>query len=140
MPATRIILLRRISAPAAAVFDQLSHPDAVARWWGTTEQRLFSAEVVAVRGGPFQLVTVDAAGVSVEEDGRVTLVEPGALLIVEFAGSPIQSVTFQLRPTATGCELTMTHVPFADPAEREARRLRWEVQLDRLVEQAERRY
>jgi uncharacterized protein YndB with AHSA1/START domain len=139
---TSLTLVRRIAARPSIVFDALSTAEGVAAWWGPDGGPVLAAEMDARVGGAFRVRFRTLDGNEHESSGEILEVIPPERLVMSWrwssGGEPVEAgrisrVEIDLRPIATGTELTFTHADLADDASRDSHAWGWGGALDKLV-------
>jgi uncharacterized protein YndB with AHSA1/START domain len=108
----RIAVSRRFKAPAERVFDAWLDPASAGRWlFATPTGEVVRVEIEGRTGGSFTIVD-RRDGEDVEHVGRYLEIDRPRRLEFSF-GVPKYSkeqavVAIDIRPSATGCELTLT--------------------------------
>lgn len=114
------VLVRRIAARPAIVFEALVTADGIASWWGPADEPAISATVDPRVNGSFRVRFRTADGREHECAGQfLEIVEPTRVVISwrwadggepdEVAADNVSRVEFRLRPIDTGTELTLVH-------------------------------
>ena len=112
---TSLTLVRQIAARPAIVFDALTTPDGIAVWWGPDAGPVLLAEADPRVGGRFRVRFRMLDDTEHEASGDyLEVVRPERLAMTwRWLGGqedPGESrLAFDLRPTDTGTELTLTH-------------------------------
>jgi len=137
---TSLTLVRRLAARPSIVFDALTTPEAIARWWGPDAGPVLVAEADARIGGSFRVRFRMADGSEHESSGTYLEVDKPRRLAMSWrwAGgeAPGESrVEFNLRPVAEGTELTLTHSGLPDEDTRRSHEEGWTGALDKLVQE-----
>jgi len=110
-----ITLVRRIAARPSIVFEALTTPAGIARWWGPDEGPVLIAETDVRVGGLFRVRFRRLDGSEHESSGRYVEVRPPERLVMSWRWlggeeDPGESrLQFDLRPIPGGTELTLTH-------------------------------
>lgn len=135
---TSLTLVRRLSARPSVVFDALTTPEGVARWWGPDGGPVLVSEIDARVGGRFRVRFRMLDGSEHESQGEYLVVEaPRRLAMswrwVQGGDDPGESlVEFSLRSVAGGTELTLTHSRLGSDAARHSHEQGWAGALDKL--------
>jgi uncharacterized protein YndB with AHSA1/START domain len=134
---TSLTLVRRIKAPPASVFDALTTPEGIARWWGPDAGPVLRAETDLRIGGRFLVRFRMLDGSEHESSGEyLEITKPTRLAFSwRWAGGedPGESlVEIDLRPIADGTELTFTHSRLHDEERRRSHEQGWNGALDKL--------
>jgi len=115
------VLVRRIAARPAIVFDALVSEDGIASWWGPREDEpAISAKVDPRVNGTFRVRFRTADGREHECTGQFLEIEKPSRVVLswrwavggepdEVAADNISRVEFRLRPIDTGTEVTLIH-------------------------------
>ncbi len=103
---------RHFTATPERVFDAWLDPNTAGKWlFATPTGQMVRVEMDARKGGKFVVVRRD--GDDVEHTGEYLEIDRPRRLVFTFAVpkySPVVTrVTIDIVPTATGCELTLTH-------------------------------
>jgi uncharacterized protein YndB with AHSA1/START domain len=111
---TSLTLVRRIKARPSRVFDALTMPKAIMRWWSADPGPVLAAEVDLRIGGRFRVRFRMLDGSEHEAGGEyVEIVRPTRLALTwrwKDGEDPGESLlSFDLRDVAEGTELTLTH-------------------------------
>ena len=134
---TSLTLVRKIKAQPATVYEALTQPDLIARWWGPDAGPVLKAEADVRIGGAFRVRFRMLNGDEHESHGIYREVVPEARLVFTWQwvtmDDPESLVTIELRPIEDGgTELTLTHAQLRDEVvafHREG----WSGALDKLV-------
>ena len=134
---TSLTLVRRIKARPSIVFDALVTPDGIASWWGPDAGPVLLAETDLRVGGRFRVRFRMLDGSEHESSGEyLEVVRPTRLAMSwRWAGGedPGESrLEFDLRATAEGTELTLTHSQLHDEETRRSHTEGWSGALDKL--------
>jgi uncharacterized protein YndB with AHSA1/START domain len=135
---TSLTLVRRIRARPSIVFDALSTPEGIARWWGPDGGPVLLAETDVRVGGRFRVRFRMLDGSEHESSGEyLEVVRPKRLAMSwRWLGGeedPGESrVEIDLRATAEGTELTFTHSRLSDEVTRKSHEEGWSGALDKL--------
>jgi uncharacterized protein YndB with AHSA1/START domain len=138
---TSLTLVRRIAARPSIVFEALTTPDGIACWWGPDAGPVLFAEADVRVGGPFRVRFRMLDGSEHESSGEYTeVVKPTRLAMSwrwTYGGEPVEAgeesrVEINLRPIATGTELTFTHSRLQTEASRDSHKEGWSGALDKL--------
>jgi uncharacterized protein YndB with AHSA1/START domain len=141
---TSLTLVRRIAARPAIVFDALTTPDNIARWWGPDNGPVLLAETNVRIGGRFRVQFRMLDGSEHESSGEYMEVVKPTRLVMSWrwtnGGEPAESgeesrVEIDLRPIDTGTELTFTHSRLQTEASRASHEEGWNGALDKLARQ-----
>jgi uncharacterized protein YndB with AHSA1/START domain len=112
---TSLTLVRRIRARPSIVFDALTTPESIARWWGPEDGPVLMAETDPRVGGRYRVRFRMLDGSEHESSGEyLEVVRPEPLAMSwrweggeEDPGESL--VEIELRAIADGTELTFTH-------------------------------
>lgn len=135
---TSLTLVRRIKARPSIVFDTLSSPDGIARWWGPDDGPVLVAESDVRVGGRFRVRFRMLDGSEHEASGEyLEVVEPRRLAMSwrwqEGMEDPGESlVEIDLVPVDEGTELTLTHSRLHDEETQQSHEAGWSGSLDKL--------
>ncbi len=138
---TSLTLVRRIAARPAIVFDALTTPEGISRWWGPDGGPVLIAETDVRVGGRFRVRFRTLEGSEHESSGQyLELRRPGRLVMSwRWLGAqedPGESrVEIDLRPVPGGTEITFTHSALHDEPSRLGHEKGWSGALDELVRQ-----
>jgi uncharacterized protein YndB with AHSA1/START domain len=131
---------RRFAHPVERVWDALTTPDGLTKWFGASEVELDLTE-----GGRFEVRTTEPPELVeavIREAGKEALVQHNTVLRVERPlvfehtfGDPDSIVRWELQRDGDGCRLLLTHAePVGFPATDGPRDLSgWHYLLDRLA-------
>lgn len=141
---TSLTLVRRIAARPAIVFDALTTPDSLARWWGPDCGPVLLAETDVRIGGRFRVRFRMLDGSEHESSGEYIEVIKPTRLVMSWrwtnGGEPEEAgkesrVEIDLRPIDTGTELTFTHSRLQTETSRASHEEGWNSALDKLARQ-----
>ena len=135
---TSLTLVRRLKAPPPLVFDALTRPELLKRWWGPDDGAVLIAETDVRVGGRYRVRFRMLDDTEHESSGEYVEVErPKRLAMtwrwtggVEDPGESL--LEFSLRPIAEGTELTLTHSRLHDDESSRSHRDGWSGALDKL--------
>ena len=134
---TSLTIVRRIRARPAIVFEALTTPEGIACWWGPDDGPVLLAETDVRVGGRFRVRFRMLDGSEHESSGEyLEVVRPERLAMTwrwvdgEDPGESL--VEIDLRPIATGTELTFTHSRLHDEETRRSHEAGWNGALDKL--------
>lgn len=134
--APSVTLVRRIEAPVEAVYEALTDPKHLARWWARPEVEILAAETDPRVGGAYRIRLRGANGAERELTGVYRELIPNKRIAFTWLWSddpdPTSLVTIDLKPQGGGVELTLIHTSEAGEAVEEPRRRGWTAWLDRL--------
>lgn len=139
-PPNRLVLELRtlVQAPPERVFDALTDPGRVARWWGPAGFTMPEIELDARPGGQYRFTMQPPEGAVFHLGGEFLAVEPPARLAYTFRyGEPDPDdretvVTLTLAPRGKGTEVALTQGDFATEARLALHREGWSDSFDRL--------
>lgn len=141
------VLVRRIAARPAIVFDALVTEDGIASWWGPREDEpAISARVDPRVNGSFRVRFRTADGRVHECTGEfLEIVKPTRVVMSwrwaeggepdEVTANNISRVEFRLRPIDTGTELTLIHSALATEVSARSHEGGWGGALEKLLRQ-----
>ena len=134
---TSLTLVRRIKARPSIVFDAVTAPEGIARWWGPDAGPVLLAESDARVGGRFRVRFRMLHGSEHECSGEyLEVVRPERVAMSwrwATGEDPGESrVEIDLRPIAEGTELTFTHSRLHDEATSRGHEAGWNGSLDKL--------
>lgn len=138
---TSLTLVRRIAARPSIVFDALTTPDGIRLWWGPDDGPVLIAETDVRLGGRFRVRFRMIDGTEHESGGEyLELLRPTRLVMSwrwTVGGDAAETgeesrVEIDLRPIATGTELTFTHDRLQTTASRDSHAWGWNGALDKL--------
>jgi uncharacterized protein YndB with AHSA1/START domain len=138
---TSLTLVRRIAARPSIVFDALTTPEGIARWWGPDAGPVLVAETDLRIGGRFRVRFRMLDGTEHESSGEyLEVVRPQRLAMSwRWEGSEDcggeSRVEIELRTVAEGTELTFTHSRLHDEETRLGHEGGWIGALDKLQRQ-----
>jgi uncharacterized protein YndB with AHSA1/START domain len=117
-----IVLSREFDAPRALVFEAVSQPDHLRRWWGPTGSTLTHCEMDFRPGGKWRFVEHDKDGQEWGFRGEVREIVPPERIVqtFEFEGMPghISVETMRLEAVGDRTRMTVTSV-FASVEDRD---------------------
>lgn len=140
------VLVRRIAARPAIVFDALVTEDGIASWWGPHDEPALSARVDPRVNGSFHVRFRTADGRVHECTGQfLEIVKPTRVVLSwrwseggepdEVAANNVSRVEFQLRPIDTGTELTLIHSALTTEVSASSHEGGWGGALEKLLRQ-----
>ena len=134
---TSLTIVRRIEARQSIVFDALTTPDGIAQWWGPDAGPVLDADVDLRVGGRFRVRFRMLDGTEHESSGTYLEVDPPVRLSMtwRWLGNEAEGesrIDIDLRPIASGTELTFTHALLANDDERRGHEDGWNGALDKL--------
>ena len=139
---TSLTLVRRIAARPSILFDAMTKPEGIARWWGPDDGPVLIAETDVRPGGRFRVRFRMLDGTEHESTGEyIEVVRPTRLVMSwrwTHGGDPGEAgeelrVEIDLRPVDSGSELTFTHSRLQNDATRDSHAWGWNGALDKLV-------
>jgi uncharacterized protein YndB with AHSA1/START domain len=138
----RLVLIRRIAARPAIVFEALTTAEGLAAWWGPDELPVVSAQADARVGGAYRVRFRTLDGQEHEAFGEFVELDPPRRLVMNwayaFGGEPEElgrtsRIEIELTPFAGGVELTFTHSELKNAVSELSHRRGWAGALDKLV-------
>ena len=138
---TSLTLVRRIVARPSIVFDALTAPDGIRCWWGPDDGPVLLAETDVRTGGSFRVRFRMLDGTVHESSGEYIEVQRPTRLVMSWrwtvGGDTAETgqesrVEIDLRPIATGTELTFIHERLHTPASKDSHERGWNGALDKL--------
>jgi len=140
------VLVRRIAARPAIVFEALVSEDGIASWWGPHDQPVISAKVDSRVDGTFRVRFRTADGRVHECTGQFLEIDWPSRVVLSWrwaeGGEPdevtadnISRVEFRLRPIDTGTELTLIHSALQTEFSAQSHAGGWGGALDKLLRQ-----
>jgi uncharacterized protein YndB with AHSA1/START domain len=136
---TSLTIVRRIAARPSVVFDALTTPKGIARWWGPDEGPVLIAETELRVGGRFRVRFRELNGSEHETQGQyVEFIKPRRLVMSwRWLGGDVDPgesrVEIELRPIRGGTELTVTHSALFNEESRLSHEQGWHGALDKLA-------
>jgi uncharacterized protein YndB with AHSA1/START domain len=140
---TSLTLVRKIAARPSIVFDALITPDGIAAWWGPDDGPVLLAETDVRVGGRFRVRFRMRDGSEHESSGEYLEIDRPTRLAMSWrwqgGEDPGESrLSFDLRATPEGTELTLTHARLHDDSTRRSHEEGWTGALDKLARHFER--
>lgn len=143
---TEAVLVRRIAARPAIVFDALVTADGIASWWGPHDEPAISANVDSRVNGSFHVRFRTPDGREHECTGQfLEIVKPSRVVLSwrwadggepdEVAVDNVSRVEFRLRAIDTGTELTLIHSALTTEVSAHSHAGGWGVALAKLLRQ-----
>lgn len=143
---TETVLVRRIAARPAIVFDALVTADGIVSWWGPADEPALSATVDSRVNGGFRVRFRTADGREHECTGQfLEIVKPQRVVISwrwsingepdEVQADNVSRVEFSLRAIDTGTELTLTHSALRTEVSARRHGAGWGSALEKLLRQ-----
>ena len=135
---TSLTLVRRIAARPSIVFDALTTPEGIARWWGPDAGPVLLAETDCASAAAYRVRFRMLDGSEHESQGRISGGCAAGAVGDELALDgrrkiPGESlVEIDLRAIAEGTELTFTHSRLHDEETRRSHEEGWAGALDKL--------
>jgi uncharacterized protein YndB with AHSA1/START domain len=137
---TSLTIVRKIAARPSIVFDALTKPESIVQWWGPDDGPVLIAETDVRVGGRFRVRFRMLDSTEHEASGEyLELVPPERIAMSwrwlgdEDAAQTNESVlSFDLRPSAEGTELTLTHARLANEETQASHQGGWSGSLDKL--------
>jgi uncharacterized protein YndB with AHSA1/START domain len=133
-------LERRFAAEPPAVFDALTDPDVLRRWWAVDpDDRTAEVEVDARPGGRYRLTMKSPDGSQrLTVGGEYREVEPPSRLVFTWRwetpdAAPETLVTIELAAREDGTELVLLHEGFVNAEEQAKHEHGWGAVFDTLV-------
>jgi uncharacterized protein YndB with AHSA1/START domain len=140
------VLVRRIAARPAIVFDALVSEDGIASWWGPHDEPAISAKVDSRVNGSFRVRFRTADGRVHECTGQFLEIDRPSRVVLswhwaeggepdEVAANNTSRVEFRLRPIDTGTELTLIHSALETEVSARSHEGGWGGALEKLLRQ-----
>jgi uncharacterized protein YndB with AHSA1/START domain len=139
---TQAVLVRRIAARPAVVFDALVTAEGIASWWGPDDLPVISAAADPRVNGSFRVRFRRYDGGEHECTGEfLEIVKPKHLVmswrwidggVPDEAGN-VSRLEFNLRPIDTGTELTLIHSALRSEASARSHESGWAGALEKLL-------
>jgi uncharacterized protein YndB with AHSA1/START domain len=140
------VVVRRIAARPAIVFEALVSEDGIASWWGPHDEPAISAKVDSRVNGSFRVRFRTADGRVHECTGQFLEIEKPSRVVLswrwaeggepdEVAADNISRVEFRLRPIDTGTELTLIHSALETEVSAHSHAGGWGGALEKLLRQ-----
>jgi uncharacterized protein YndB with AHSA1/START domain len=136
-------LVRQIKARPSIVFEALTTPEGIARWWGPDAGPVLSAETDVRIGGRFKVRFRMLDGSEHESAGEYLEIERPKRLVMSWqwtVGSEpdevgnLSRLAFDLEPIESGTELTLTHAQLKTEASRISHAQGWAGAIEKLVQ------
>ena len=133
-------LVRILRGAPPRVFDMLSEPVELARWWGPRGFTTSSVEIDLCVGGRYRILMQPPEGDAFYLSGEFLEVRRPIRLAYSFAWEEPAAddrdnvVTLTLREVGGATELVVDHGPFATGARRALHEAGWTDSVDRLAE------
>ena len=131
---------RVIPAPRPLVFNALTQPDTLAKWWGPSGFTAPSVEINLHPGGSYRIAMQPPDGDLFYLSGEFREVDPPARIAYTFRWEEPDPddqetvVTLSLRDLDASTELVLVQAPFATEPRRALHDEGWTDSLDRLQE------
>lgn len=141
---TEAVLVRRIAARPAVVFDSLVTADAMASWWGPTDEPALSATAEPRVNGSFRVRFRSADGREHECAGEFLEIDRPTRVVMSWrwvaGGEPdevgnVSRLDFRLRAIDTGTELTLIHSALQTEVSARSHEGGWGGALEKLLRQ-----
>ena len=134
-----LTLVRRYRTTPARLFEAMTDPALISRWFGPRDVTVLSAESDPRVGGRYRIRMKGAESDEVHDvSGVYKEVVPGERLVFSWAWITMPEreslVTVEFRKVEDGAELTLTHSGFYDEAARDRHNGGWSQGLERLGE------
>jgi uncharacterized protein YndB with AHSA1/START domain len=140
------VLVRRIAARPAIVFEALVSEDGIASWWGPHDEPAISAKVDSRVNGSFRVRFRTADGRVHECTGQFLEIDKPSRVVLswrwaeggepdEVAANNTSRVEFRLRPIDTGTELTLIHSALETEVSARSHEGGWGGALEKLLRQ-----
>ena len=130
-----VTIRRTIDAPRERVWDSLTDPEEMKRWYGADLMEVQIHTFEAEPGGAFSL-TMDDGENRYDIDGRIVdVVEYERLVHTWYVGR----VTFELTDVGEGCEVVLIHEDLPDRETAEQHETGWIAAMKALANTIERR-
>ena len=130
-------LVRKLKAAPEKVFEAWTDPQTLKRWMGPSEDMTVPlAESDPKVGGRYRIVMREANGTEHKVGGVYRIVDPPRKLAFTWAwegsSDPETLVTIELRASAGGTEMTLTHTKFGTESARDLHGQGWAGCLNKL--------
>lgn len=141
---TEAVLVRRIAARPAIVFDSLVTADAIASWWGPTDEPAISATAEPRVNGSFRVRFRTADGREHECTGEFLEIDKPTRVVMTWRwaaggepdeGDNVSRLDFRLRAIDTGTELTLIHSALRSEVSARNHEAGWDGALRKLSRQ-----
>lgn len=138
---TQLMIIRRIAARPAIVFEALVEPEAIACWWSPDDGPVIHAETDLRLGGRFRIRFRKLDGSVHEARGEYLEIKKPNRLVMSWrwaeGGEPDEAgaesrVVIALRRIDTGTELTFTHANLHSEVSRAGHQEGWNGAFDKL--------
>ena len=139
---TEAVLVRRIAARPAIVFDSLVTADAIASWWGPEDQPVISATAEPRMNGTFRVRFRSADGRENECTGEFLEIDKPTRVVMSWRwvtggepdeGDNVSKLEFRLRAIDTGTELTLIHSALRSETSARHHEAGWDGALRKLL-------
>jgi uncharacterized protein YndB with AHSA1/START domain len=123
------------------VFDLLSTAEGLTAWWGPDDLPVLSAEADVRVGGSFRVRFRSIDGAEHECAGEFLEIDPPVRIAMSWrwtSGGPpeesgqVSRLELRVRPTGTGCELTLVHADLQGAVSQASHSGGWSGALDKL--------
>jgi uncharacterized protein YndB with AHSA1/START domain len=129
-------ITRTFPAKPERVFDALTKPEQIARWWGSSRFSLPDAELDLRIGGKYRFTMQPLEGEVMVVSGRFKeITRPSKLAYTwawEGASAPETLVTIELKEAEGGTEVVLTHEAFTNQEAVARHDAGWQKGFDRL--------
>ena len=136
-----LTMTRRLRAAPSVVFEALTHPDQIARWFGSGAPDTKDIEADARPGGRYHFGFTGMNGNRMDVRGVYEEVRAPERLVFnwawDFDPEHVSTVTIDLSPDGEGTLLSLTHAGFHDDEALAGHREGWTFGLDRLSQTVE---
>jgi len=131
-------LERDLPAEPGRVFEALTRPELVARWWGPSPEITKGADIDPRVGGTYVVTMTGENGEDFSMHGEIVEMAPPERLVIRFTrafddgSSRSTLLTLTLRAQASGTRLTLLHEGFANLELRDGFKGGWGHSLEQL--------
>ena len=139
----KAVLVRRIAARPAIVFNALVTAEGMGSWWGPDDQPVLSTAADTRVGGDFRIRFRTSDGLEHECIGQfLEIEEPHRIAmsyqwasggVSEEGNEQVSRLEFHLRPIDTGTELTLVHSALRNEASARSHERGWGRALEKLM-------
>lgn len=123
LPSAReVVITRTFDAPRALVYEALSKPEHVKRWWGLRASTMTTCEMDVRVGGSYRFVIRDPSGAEYAFVGEYRELDPPAKVVSTFAmeGMPFNPAVETMTLEEVGGKTKLTSVlAYVTPEERD---------------------
>lgn len=135
MPADRLVIERRFSAPVEDVYDAWTNPDRMIKWFMAGPDWRADVEADAQPGGGFRVVMHTPDDQALESFGTYEQLEPPRRIVFTWNSYAVQEtmVTVELEPVDGGTHLTLIHDGLGAVDVIDRHRGGWSKMLDNLA-------